>query len=73
MAAVATAALAGFSLTPAAAAGHPGTAQPRAYTTGTKWSQFGFNAAHTGANPSEATLGPGNVAGLKLKWAAPAG
>jgi outer membrane protein assembly factor BamB len=70
MTAMATAALAGFSLTPAAAAGHPGAAQPQASTSGTRWSQFGFNAAHTGSNPSENILGPGNVAGLRLKWSA---
>ena len=72
MTAMATAALAGFSLTPAAAAGHPGAAQPQASTTATRWSQFGFNAAHTGDNPSEDILGPGNVAGLRQKWSAPA-
>jgi eukaryotic-like serine/threonine-protein kinase len=71
MAALATAALAGFSLTPAAAAGHPGAAIPQASTT-TNWSQFGFYAAHTFNNPSETILGPGNVAGLQQKWAAPA-
>src|SRR5215472_17191423 len=70
MTAVTTAALAGFSLTPAAAAGYPGTAKPQASTTttGTIRSQFGFDSAHTGDNPSETILGPGNVAGLQLKW-----
>jgi outer membrane protein assembly factor BamB len=72
MAAVATAALAGFSLTPTAAAGHPGAVQPQASATGTSWSQFGFDAARTGDNPSETILSPGNVAGLRLQWAAPA-
>jgi hypothetical protein len=73
MTAVATAALAGLWLAPAAAAGHPGAAQPQASATAaTRWSQFGFDAAHTGGNPSEHILSPGNVAGLRLKWAAPA-
>src|SRR6266511_3542787 len=35
---------------------------------GTTWSQFHFNAAHTGANPQERTLGPGNVGRLAQAW-----
>ena len=33
------------------------------------WPQFHFNAAHTGYNPAETTIGPGNVGSLKLLWA----
>jgi len=69
MAAVGAAALAGFSLAPAAAAGHSGTAKPRAVATARGgWPQFGFGADRTGDNPSEHILGPGNVAGLRQKW-----
>jgi eukaryotic-like serine/threonine-protein kinase len=40
-------------------------------TTGTvNWPGFHDNAADTGYNPSETTLGPGNVAGLSQQWLA---
>src|SRR5262249_34149559 len=32
------------------------------------WPQFHFNAAHTGYNPFETTIGPANVGGLHLLW-----
>jgi len=34
------------------------------------WAQTYYNGAHTGYNPSETTLGVGNVPSLKLLWAA---
>ena len=34
------------------------------------WAQTYYNGAHTGYNPSEKTLGVGNVSSLKLLWAA---
>ncbi len=37
------------------------------------WPQFQYNAAHTGYNPLETTIGPGNVANLKLLWKASTG
>ncbi|HEY1918223.1 MAG TPA: PQQ-binding-like beta-propeller repeat protein [Streptosporangiaceae bacterium] len=48
-----------------------GSAAPRpAPPTGTaNWPQFHFNAAHTGYNPAETTIGPSNVSSLKLLWA----
>jgi outer membrane protein assembly factor BamB len=48
-------ALAGLALPAAAAA---------------NWAQTNYNGAHTGYNPSEKTLGVGNVASLQLLWAA---
>src|SRR5581483_10703425 len=32
------------------------------------WPMFGFDPAHTGANPSEQTLSPANASGLHLLW-----
>jgi outer membrane protein assembly factor BamB len=32
------------------------------------WLTYGFDAQRTGYNPSEATIGPGNVAGLHVRW-----
>jgi hypothetical protein len=37
----------------------------------TYWSQAGFSAAHTGANPAETALGAGNVNTLAVKWQVP--
>ena len=35
----------------------------------TDWPQFHFDAAHTGYNPNETTLGASNVSGLNRQWA----
>lgn len=43
-----------------------GTASSPSQTT--NWSQFEFNAQHTGYNPNETILNPSNVSGLKLNW-----
>src|SRR5262249_61448615 len=32
------------------------------------WPQFHYNAAHTGYNPFETTIGPANVGGLHILW-----
>jgi hypothetical protein len=37
----------------------------------TDWSQFHFDAAHSGFNPYENVIGPSNVSGLKTAWTAP--
>jgi outer membrane protein assembly factor BamB len=37
------------------------------------WPGFGFDAAHSGANPGETTISPGNVGQLKLAWSAQIG
>jgi len=37
----------------------------------TDWSQFHFDAAHSGFNPYENVIGPANVSGLKTAWTAP--
>ena len=44
----------------------------RAPATGTtaKWAQYQYNAAHTGYNPDETVIGPGNVANLHQLWLA---
>jgi outer membrane protein assembly factor BamB len=34
----------------------------------TDWSQFHFDAAHSGFNPYENVIGPANVSGLKTAW-----
>jgi outer membrane protein assembly factor BamB len=36
--------------------------------TGCDWSQFGFDAAHSGWNPTEQTITPGNVGTLTARW-----
>ncbi len=38
--------------------------------TGCSWPQFGHDAAHSGANPSESTLTIGNVGALTQAWSA---
>ena len=38
--------------------------------TGCDWAQLGFDAAHTGSQPFERTIGPGNVAQLTESWSA---
>jgi outer membrane protein assembly factor BamB len=38
------------------------------YYLHTDWTQYGFDPAHTGANPYENTLKTGNVASLRLSW-----
>ena len=38
--------------------------------TGCDWAQLGFDAAHTGSQPVERTIGPANVAGLTQRWSA---
>ena len=37
------------------------------------WSQYGYDAAHTGCNPYETILSPSTVGNLTLKWAFEAG
>lgn len=37
------------------------------------WPKFHFDAANTGYNPLETTIGTGNVAQLVRRWAGPAG
>ncbi len=37
------------------------------------WPQFRQGPAHTGYNPAETTISPGNVAGLGLAWQGPTG
>jgi outer membrane protein assembly factor BamB len=39
----------------------------------TDWSQFHFDAAHSGFNPYENVIGPSNVSGLKTAWTAAPG
>ena len=43
-------------------------AQAGARATKVDWTQFGFDLQRTGYNPSETTLGVGNVGGLHLLW-----
>jgi outer membrane protein assembly factor BamB len=46
------------------------TAQPgqRAASGTAAWPQFHYDPAHTGYNPAETTIGPGNVGGLRVLW-----
>jgi outer membrane protein assembly factor BamB len=37
------------------------------------WPGYGYDAAHSGANPAETTISPGNVGQLRLAWSAPIG
>jgi len=47
----------------------------QAAATGTtaKWAQYHYNAAHTGYNPHETVIGPGNVESLHQLWMASTG
>jgi serine/threonine protein kinase/outer membrane protein assembly factor BamB len=57
-------------LSPAQAVAATATAAAHAYATGTarQGVMFGFDAAHTGYNPYEHTLSPGNVSHLVPLW-----
>jgi glucose dehydrogenase len=44
------------------------TTTPTASSAYVDWSTYGFDSARSGDNPSEQTLGAGNVAGLHLIW-----
>ncbi len=51
----------------------PGTLLPLAAGAATRtqsidWSTYGFDAERSGYNPSETTIGVGNVGGLHVKW-----
>ena len=50
--------------------GGAGTASTRfeVLVAGPGWPQYGYDSAHTGYNPNETTLAPGNVSGLQLAW-----
>jgi len=36
--------------------------------TAADWMQFGYDAAHTGVNPTETTITPANVAGVTTRY-----
>jgi outer membrane protein assembly factor BamB len=40
---------------------------------GSAWAQFRYDDAHSGSNPNETILGPGDVSGLQLDWSKLAG
>jgi hypothetical protein len=44
------------------------TPSPQPQSSYVDWTTFAFDMARSGYNPSESTLGLGNVAGLKLLW-----
>jgi outer membrane protein assembly factor BamB len=48
-----------------------GRSATRNFLVRTGWSQFHFDAAHSGFNPYENVIGPSNVSGLKTAWTAP--
>jgi outer membrane protein assembly factor BamB len=50
-----------------------GLAAQASFLVQTNWSMFHYNLQHSGYNPFENTLNPGNVAGLNQAWAAPTG
>ena len=56
--------------TPVAHASATPTTGPAASGPYVDWSTYGFDGARSGNNPSEGTLGAGNVAGLHLIWSA---
>jgi hypothetical protein len=60
-----TAGFAGAGAGRAAAAGIPAAGTPG------DWQQFGYDPRHSGLTPLEATLQPGNVATLHLRYSAP--
>ncbi len=47
-----------------------GLAAQSSFLVQTNWAQFRYNLPHSGFNPFENTLDPGNVAGLNQAWAA---
>jgi len=65
-----------FGLSPAPVAAAPAAAsgsvtyQARVATQVAPWPQFHNNAAHTGYNALETTIGPGNAGSLHLLWTA---
>ncbi len=52
---------------------HSGDAAQTTFDVGSPWSQFGYSAAHTSANPWENALSPSNVASIGPKWINPGG